>query len=183
MIPWVNGVANRNLARVRLVGLGGAAMKRVLCVVLASLLGSAVPLAAVAGDKRAMYLGGTVTAIQEKQQGILDTSDASTLVFRWEKDKWEVPFTSITKIVYRKKVGRHVAATVATTAVVGVGGLFVLLAKKKKHFLSLELNNGPGQVQVVVFELSKDSFEEVIADLEEKTGLRLEVEVEESRKK
>jgi len=34
-----------------------------------------------------------------------------------------------------------------------------------------------------VFELSKDSFEEVIADLEEKTGLRLEVEVEESRKK
>jgi len=72
---------------------------------------------------------------------------------------------------------------VATTAAVGVGGLFVLLAKKKKHFLSLELNNGPGQVQIVVFELSKDSFEEVIADLEEKTGLRLEVEVEESRKK
>jgi hypothetical protein len=158
-------------------------MKRVLCVVLASLLGSAVPLPAAARDKRAVYLGGTVTAIQEKQQGTLDTSDASTLVFRWEKDKWEVPFTNISKIVYRKKVGHHVAATVATTAAVGVGGLFVLLAKKKKHFLSLELNDGPGQVQIVVFELSKDSFEEVIADLEEKTGLRLEVEVGESRKK
>jgi hypothetical protein len=158
-------------------------MKRVLCVVLAYLLGSGVPLAAAARDDRATYLGGTVTAIQEKQQGILDTSDASTLVFRWEKDKWEVPFTSITKIVYRKKVGRHVAATVATTAAVGVGGLFVLLAKKKKHFLSLELNNGPGQVQIVVFELSKDSFEGVIADLEEKTGLRLEVEVEESARR
>jgi hypothetical protein len=142
-----------------------------------------VPLPAAAEDKRAVYLGGTVTAIQEKQQGILDSSDASTLVFRWEKDKWEVPFTNISKIVYRKKVGRHVAATVATPAAVGVGGLFVLLAKKKKHFLSLELNNGSGPVQIVVFELSKDSFEEVIADLEEKTGLRLKVEVEESGKK
>ena len=158
-------------------------MKRLLCVVLAYLLGSAAPLAAAVGDKRATYLGGTVTAIQEKQQGILVTSDAATLVFRWDKGKWDVPFTSITKIVYRKKVGRHVAATVATTAAVGVGGLFVLLAKKKKHFLSLELNNGSGQVQIVVFELSKDSFEEVITDLEEKTGLRLEVEVEESGKK
>jgi len=39
------------------------------------------------------------------------------------------------------------------------------------------------KVQIVVFELSKDSFEEVIADLEEKTGLPLEVEVEESGKK
>ncbi len=158
-------------------------MKRVLCVVLACLLGSAVPLAAAAGDKRATYLGGTVTAIQEKQQGTLDTSDASMLVFRWDKGKWDVPFTSVTKIVYRKKVGRHVAATVATTAAIGVGGLFVLLAQKKKHFLSLELNNGSGQVQIVVFELSKDSFDEAIADLEEKTGLRLEVEVEEPRKK
>ncbi len=157
-------------------------MRRVLCVVLAYLLGSGVPLAA-ARDDRATYLGGTVTAIQEEQQGILDMSDASTLVFRWEKSKWEVPFTRITKLVYRKKVGRHVAATVATTAAVGVGGLFVLLAKKKKHFLSLELTNGPDQVQIVVFELSKDSFEEVIADLEEKTGLQLEVEVEESGKK
>ncbi len=68
MIPWANGVGNRNLARMRLVGLGRAAMKRVLSVVLASLLGFAVPLAAAAGDKRAVYLGGTVTAIQENNR-------------------------------------------------------------------------------------------------------------------
>jgi hypothetical protein len=168
-------------------------MKRALCGLLACWLAAPVPSTPAVEGKKAMYVRGTVSAIREKQQGILDTSGASTFVFRWETSKWEVPFTCVTKMVYRNKVGRHVAASVATaaaagataatTAVVGTSGLFVLLAKKKKHYLSLELKNESGQVEVVVFELSKGIYEEVVADLEEKTGLRLEVELEKPSKK
>src|SRR3989442_13891953 len=107
-------------------------MKRALCLLLGCWLVSAVPLTAAVEGKKAMYLGGTVTAIQEKQQGILDTSGASTLVFRWEKGKWDVPFTSITKMVYRKKVGRHLGATVASLAAVVEGGRLLLLAESNK---------------------------------------------------
>ena len=158
-------------------------MKRALCVIVACCLVSATPLTATAEGKRAMHVGGTVGSIPEKQQGTLDTSGASAFVFTWDKGKWNVPFANINKRVYRKKVERHVEATVATTAAVGVGGLFLLMAKKKKHYLSLEWKDESGQPQVTVFELSKDAFENVIADLEEKTGLHLQVEVQEAPKK
>ncbi len=158
-------------------------MKKALCVVIACCLASATPLTAAVEGKQAMYVGGTVASIPEKQQGTLDTSGTSAFLFTWDKGKWTVPFANISKMAYREKVGRHVGATVATTAAVGVGGLFVLMAKKKRHYLSLELKDEPGQAQVAVFELSKDAFENVIADLEEKTGLQLQVEVQEAVKK
>ena len=158
-------------------------MRRALCVVVVCCLASATSLTAAVEGKTAMYVGGTVASIPEKQQGTLDTSGASAFVFTWDKGKWNVPFANINKMVYREKVGRHVGAAVATTVAVGVSGLFVLMAKKKKHYLSLEWKDESGQPQVTVFELSKDAFESVIADLEEKTGLQLQVEVPEAPKK
>ncbi len=158
-------------------------MKRALCVVFTCWWTFAASLSAAVEGKRAMYVGGTVATIPEKQQGNLDTSGSSAFVFTWGKGKWNVPFANISKMVYREKVGRHVGAAVATTVAVGVGGLFVLMAKKKKHYLSLEWKDESGQAQVAVFELSKDAFENVIADLEEKTGLQLQVEVQEAPKK
>lgn len=152
-------------------------MKRIYCAFFACWLAFAVPLAAAVTGKEASYVGGTVAAIRENQQGTLDTSGGSGLVFRWGTGEWEVPFAKITKMVYREKVGRQVGATVATTVAIGPSGLFLLAAKKKKHYLSLNLKDETGEARVVVFELSKDRFEEVIADLEEKTGLPLEVEV------
>lgn len=158
-------------------------MKRALCAVLACWLATATPLSAAVEGKRAMYVGGTVASISEKQQGTLDTSGASEFVFTWAKGQWSLPFTSINKMVYRERVGRHVGATVVTTVAVGVGGLLVLMAKKKKHYLSLEWKSESDQTQVAVFELSKDTFENVIADLEEKTGLQLQVEAQAAAKK
>jgi hypothetical protein len=158
-------------------------MKRALCLVFTCWWVFAAPLSAAVEGKRAMYVGGTAASLHEKQQGTLDTSGTSEFAFTWDKGKWNLPFASLSKMVYREKVGRHVGATVATTAAVGVGGLFLLMAKKKKHYLSLEWKDEAGQPQVAAFELSKDAFESVIADLEEKTGLQLQVEVQEAPKK
>jgi len=158
-------------------------MKRALCVVVACCMVSATPLTAAVEGKQALYVGGTLASIPEKKQGTLDTSGASAFVFNWDKGKCNVPFANINKMVYREKVGRHVGAAVATTVAVGVSGLFVLMAKKKKHYLSLEWKDESGQPQVTVFELSKDAFENVIADLEEKTGLHLQLEVQEVPRK
>jgi hypothetical protein len=158
-------------------------MKRVFSLAFAFWWAFATPLTAAVEGKRAMYVGGTAAVIPEKQQGTLETSGASGFVFTWDKGKWNLPFANIKKMVYREKAGRHVGAAVAITAAIGVAGLLVLMAKKKKHYLSLEWKDESGQAQVAEFELSKDAFENVIADLEEKTGLQLQVEVQEASKK
>ena len=135
---------------------------------------------AVRGEE-VLYLGGTISAIPEYQKGILDTSGDTTLVFRWDKGQWGVPYERIRRMEYGRKVGRRVAAAVAATAVTPVGPVF-LISKKKKHFLSLEIEDETGETGAAVFELSKKNYEGIIADLETKTGLQLEYQPTEHKR-
>ncbi len=135
--------------------------------------------AAVEGNE-ALYLGGTVPGIAEGKKGRLDTSDSSALAFLLPKYKWELPFKSITRIEYGEKVGRRVGAAIALTTVTWAGPL-LLASKKKRHFLTLEFKDAEGSAGAAVFELSKVNYAEVIADLETKTGLKLEYQPAEEK--
>lgn len=154
-------------------------MKHLLCLLLVpSLLSPAAAAQAVRGDK-AMYVGGTVAAIPEKQQGKMDTAGDSHLVFTWKKDKqdqkWAVPYRNFTKMEYGQKAGRRVGAAVV------VSPLF-LFSKKRKHYLTMHFADETGRSQATVFELAKGTYQQTIAALEAKTGLKTEYETEEVKK-
>ena len=138
-------------------------------IVVSLILGLAVS-AAVRGDK-AMYVGGTVTEIPEKQKGKLNLEGQEVMVFNWKKKKvehqWELPYTQISRMEYGQKAGRRVGVAIA------VNPLF-LFSKKRKHYFTFHFIDNDGAGQAAVFELSKKIYRPVWATLEAKTGLTVE---------
>ncbi len=137
-------------------------MKKIFTLaVLALVCLSATAQAAVRGDK-AMYVGGSVTTIPEKQEGKLDLSGGESLLFRWKKGKqevqWELPYQQITRMQYGQKAGRRVGLGVAVAPV-------FLFSKKRKHYLTIHFDREESSGQVVVFELSKKVYRNTLARL------------------
>jgi hypothetical protein len=128
----------------------------------------------VEGDS-ARYLGGNLAGLTQKQEGTLDTSHATLLRFRSAGSTWEVPYKNITKFEYGNKGGRQVGAAVLASTVT-LAGPMVLAAPKKKHFVTLQVKDEAGNVQAGVFEVSKTRYMSLVADLEEKTGLKANYE-------
>lgn len=150
-------------------------MRKCLSVVLSLCL--FVPLiawGAVRGDK-AMYVGGTLTAIPEGKQGRLDTTNETNLTFAWDKSTWETPFKSITRMEYGQKAGRRVGAAVLVSPL-------LLFSKKRKHYLTIHMKTEAGKSEAAVFELSKGTYQQVIASLEAKSGVKTEYETEDAKK-
>ena len=150
-------------------------MKRATIFLLLCLGMQSLPALGVDGDN-AVYLGGTLAGISTKQEGTLDTSRTAALSFRTSKGTWEVPYKNIVKIVYGNKPGRQVGAAILASAVT-VAGPMVLAAPKKKHYLTLQVKDEAGKLQSGVFEVSKTRYMSLVADLEERTGLKAEYEV------
>jgi len=143
-------------------------------IVLGLLVCEGLAFAAVRGDQ-AMYVGGSLSAIPEKKEGRLDISGDSLIVFSWDKGKWEAPYKGIRRMEYGQKAGRRVGAAVAISPV-------LFFSKKRKHYLTLHVNDAAGKPQAAVFELAKGTYQKTIASLEAKTGLKAEIEEEESKK-
>ncbi len=128
----------------------------------------ALPARAVDGDA-VCYVGGTLPALAEGQDGHFDMSSRELLRFTGAKGTWQVSYRNITKLAYGRKAGRQVAAGIIVSP-------FWLAAPKRKHYLTLQIKDDSGKLQVGVFELSKARYVETIADLEERSGLKVEVE-------
>jgi hypothetical protein len=58
----------------------------------------------------------------------------------------------------------------------------LLLAKKRKHYLTLGYTDDKGQPQALVFQLDKNAVRGVLVGLEAKTGRRVEYQDEEARR-
>ena len=52
----------------------------------------------------------------------------------------------------------------------------MLAAPKKKHYVTLQVKDEAGNLQAGVFEVSKTRYMSLVADLEERTGLKAEYE-------
>lgn len=127
------------------------------------------PLASAVDGEAAQYIGGTLPGLSEGQTGRLDTSSRDLFRFLGEKGKWESPYKNITRLEYGRKPGRQIAAAIIISP-------FWLAAPKRKHFLTITVKDENGNSQVGVFELSKDRYVTTIADLEERSGVKVEVE-------
>ncbi len=134
----------------------------VLCLAWAVL-----PAFAVDGDA-VYYVGGTVPGLKQGQEGRFNMTSRELLRFEGSKGMWETPYKKITRLQYGRKLGRQVAAGIIVSP-------FWLSAPKRKHFITLEIEGESGDVRTATFEVSKDRYVETIADLEERTGLKVKV--------
>ncbi len=141
-------------------------VQRVAVALLLSLSLTAVVLA-VGGDK-AMYVGGTITGLQEKAEGrIVTTSDEQFAFNGGGKGSVSIPYASIVSLEYGQKAGRRVAVAILVTP-------WALFSKKRKHYLTITYNDRAGKEQAGVFELGKNIVRTTLKILEVRTGKEIE---------
>jgi hypothetical protein len=150
-------------------------MKRI--VVLALLVFVLAPAAgfAVDGDKAA-YMGGTLSDIKEKSEGVFSTANATRAVFTVKKaTPVEIPYASIESLEYGQKAGRRVAVAVLVSPL-------ALFSKKRNHYLTITYKDSAGVEQAAVFELGKDVVRTTLTVLELRSKKKIEFQDEEAQK-
>jgi hypothetical protein len=139
--------------------------------------GDVLPPLLLAGDlgSRAQYVGGTVAGLPSKSEGNINTTDEGFLLFRTKHDLVRIPYDKINTIEYGQRVNRRYVAAILISPV-------LLLAKKRKHFLTVGYTDEQGRQQAVVFEVHKGGVRSVLVSLEAKTGRKVEFQDDEARK-
>jgi len=132
-------------------------------------------MAAAVRGKEVMYVGGTISAVPEATEGLLDTSDPRVMKFTSQKGSFEIPYEGVTSLEYGQKAGRRLGVALAIT-------VWALFSKKRKHFLTVGFKDASDQPQGVVIELPKGTPKSVITIIEARSGVKCEYESEEARK-
>lgn len=150
-------------------------MKRIFARAL--VLSLALPTAAFAvdGDKAA-YMGGTLSDIKEKSEGVLSTANPTRAVFTVKKAApVEIPYASIESLEYGQKAGRRVAVAVLVSPL-------ALFSKKRNHYLTITYKDAGGVEQAAVFELGKDVVRTTLTVLELRSKKKIDFQDEEAQK-
>ncbi len=131
----------------------------------------------LAGDPggRAQYVGGTVAGLPSKSEGNINTTDGEVLLFRAKQATVRIPYNKINTIEYGQRVNRRIVEAVLISPL-------LLLAKKRKHFLTVGYTDEQGRQQALVFQLNKGAVRAVLVSLEAKTGRKVEFQDEDARK-
>ena len=131
----------------------------------------------LAGDSggRAQYVGGTVAGLLSKSEGNINTTDEEVLLFRTKQATVRVTYGKINTIEHGQRVSRRVVEAILISPL-------LLLAKKRKHFLTVGYTDAQGHQQALVFQVDKSAVRSVLVSLEAKTGRKIEFQDEEARK-
>jgi hypothetical protein len=140
------------------------------------LCGATLPPLLQAGDfGRAQYVGGTVSAFSGKPVCRIGLSDDALSVSSGKGAAIAVPYSSIHTVEYGQRVSRRYAEAILVSPM-------LLLAKKRRHFLTIGFSDGDARQQAVVFEVGKNSIRALLAGIEAKTGRRVEFQDEDARR-
>lgn len=138
---------------------------RVLLAILITL-----PLFAVSKNE-VTYVNGTTTAILKDASGTIKTDDRAALVFHWESSKgfgdWSLPYDKIITVSYGQQVGRGLGSNIALG--VSTLGAVPILAKKRRHFVTIAFVDSQGEHQTAAFEVGKDAIRNLLSVLEIRT--------------
>ncbi|MEP7366214.1 MAG: hypothetical protein ABI972_23400 [Acidobacteriota bacterium] len=145
-----------------------------LCVFLVILL-LVAPVAGRERGGRAEFIGGTVEDLNVGVDGALFTTHRTMFHFATKHTTLAIPYARINLIEYGQKVDRRYLAAIL------VSPLF-LLAKSRRHFLTLGYLDETGDQQALVFRVEKSDVRVVLASLEARTGLKVTFQDEEARK-
>ena len=150
---------------------------RPLAWALLALTSGALPPLLPAADSgaRAQYTGGTVAGLAHKSDGRIDTTDENALLFRTKKTTVRIPYSRINTLEYGQRVSRRYAEAILISPL-------LVLAKKRKHFLTIGYTDEQGRQQALVFQVNKGAVRPVLVSLEAKTGRKVEFQDEEARK-
>lgn len=125
-----------------------------------------------------MYIGGTVPGIKERIEGISSTSDEKLFVFTYKdgdkEEKLTIPYTRINDLEYGQKAARRIG--------LGAVSPWLLLSKKRQHFLTIGYQDENDKQQVAVFELGKDIVRVTLASMEARTGKKIDYQDDEAKK-
>lgn len=125
-----------------------------------------VVLTAVDSDK-AVYVGGTIAALQEKAEGRISTASDTELNFNaGKKGSVVIPYAGVTSLEYGQKAGRRVGVAIMISPL-------ALFSKKRNHYLTISFDDAAGKEQAAVFELGKDIVRTTLKILEVRTGKEL----------
>jgi hypothetical protein len=152
-------------------------MRTFAWALLAVVSSDVLPPLLLAGDPggRAQYVGGTVANLPSKSEGNINTTDEVVLLFRTKQATVRIPYSKIDTIEYGQRVSRRFVEAVLVSPL-------LLLAKKRKHFLTVGYTDEEGHRQAMVFQLDKGAVRAVLVSLEAKTGRKIEFQDEEARK-
>jgi hypothetical protein len=181
----------RRLAASALLEQNGDSMRESIAVLLIAVLLIPFPLFAGLDSKKAAYQGGTTKdkdfpTAKKAVEGNLSTSDETELKFEYTLDKmkktYAIPYNQFRDIEYGQKAGRRVGASIATAVLINPVGLFMLLSKKRKHFVTISYTDEAAKEQVAVFELGKDLVRTTLPILETRSGKKIIYQDEEAEK-
>src|SRR5262245_50952673 len=152
-------------------------MRAFAWALLTLLSGDVLPPLLLAGDSggRARYVGGTVAGLPSKSEGNISMTDEEILLFRSKQATVRVPYNKINTIEYGQRVNRRYAEAVLISPL-------LLLAKKRKHFLTVGYTDDQGHQQALVFQVSKGAVRSLLVGLEARTGRKVEFQDDEARK-
>lgn len=125
--------------------------------------------------ERVEYIGGTLDTFAGKVDGRVVTSNQEFLRFQTKSKGVNVPYAKINVIEYGQKVDRRYLSAVFLSP------LF-LLAKSRKHFLTVGFEDEQGKQQALIFRVQKGDVRALLVSLEARTGRKIQYQDEEARK-
>lgn len=124
---------------------------------------------------RVEYAGGTRTELHQGMKGAIDIADQKYLAFYAGKQQIRVAYERVNLIEYGQQVSRRLALAVVISPA-------FLLAKSRKHFLTIGYQDEDGKQQAMVFRVDKNGIRAALVSLEARTGLKVQYQDEEARK-
>jgi hypothetical protein len=124
---------------------------------------------------RVSYAGGTVPGLEARSDARLDLTKAESLTFVSKQTSIQVPYRKINTIEYGQTVSRRYAEAILISP-------FLLLAKSRKHFVTVGYVDKDDRQQALVVRVGKGEIRSLLASLEARSGRRVEYTDDEARK-
>jgi len=145
-------------------------MRRSAALVLVLMCGGSLPALAVSKGK-ALYVGGTISTIQERTQSPIDIKNETSLKYAG----LSIPWRSVSEVEYGQKVGHRVATAILLSPL-------ALFKKARHHYVTVNYKDPEGKDQAVVFEFDKDDIRSALATFRARTGKEISFLDDEARK-
>ena len=147
---------------------------RVICTLLFLVMTGAGSSRAESGG-RVSYVGGTLDALNVGRRGSLLTVNEQVLTVKLGHWETEVPYDRINLVEYGQNASRRIVMAVVINPL-------CLLAKSRRHFLTIGFRDSDNRQQAMVFRIDKNKVRSVLVSLEARTGLRVLYQDDEARK-